>query len=229
MDACDEFGDLIRDLGLDRERALVMREEIDIGNVRKLGFSFKHFPNAMVQAYEMLSDEKGLKHDSKTKEKIAGIGNSVITKHRDLFPGVRETLEGLKEAGYPLVLMTAGENEVQEKKIKDAKVGHLFDATYIVPKKDIAAYLAVMSELSLGPGEAFMIGNSLRSDVLPALEVGLGAIHISYKIKSWDYENIDEKQLEKFNGRYHTASCIAEVPSIIKKLESRSAPPKAKA
>jgi putative hydrolase of the HAD superfamily len=219
--ACVDFSSFVNELGLDGELALKHRENIDLCNATGRDFSNASYVSAMKKAYEYVCAEAGKAPDIFAKEKIGEIGRSTFTAVRTLFPGAREVLERLKAEGYRLVLMTVGDEELQGKKIIETHVGEIFEKIYIIKSKDVAAYRRVMSEMSLNPETTFMIGNSLRSDVLPALEAGLNSIHIPNE--TWTYENATNVSLESYKEKYNVVLFITDVPALLERLESRNA------
>ncbi len=93
--------------------------------------------------------------------------------------GVEETLQALG-ARHDLTLMTKGHPEEQRLKIERSGMGDVFRHAAVVPEKDAAAYRALVAELGLDPGRTWMIGNSPRSDVNPALAAGLNAVYVPH-------------------------------------------------
>jgi putative hydrolase of the HAD superfamily len=111
----------------------------------------------------------------------------------ELLDGVAETIATLV-GEYRLVLVTKGDLFDQESKLARSGLGDAFGAVEIVSQKDARTYAAVMARQRVEPARFLMVGNSLRSDVLPVLEAGGSAVHIPYHV-TWLHEQVDEEAL----------------------------------
>ena len=107
----------------------------------------------------------------------------------DLIDGVHETLEELS-ARNRLIMVTKGDHDEQSHKVARSGLRHHFDAIEILPTKSVSEYERIGELYSLDPATTWMIGNSPRSDIHPALEVGFGAIHIPHA-ETWSHERED--------------------------------------
>ncbi len=111
-------------------------------------------------------------------------------------------------------LVTKGDLFDQESKLARSGLGELFDAVEIVSTKNAATYRAIMQRHGVAPERFVMVGNSLRSDVLPALEAGARAVHIPYAL-TWAHEHLDAEALQ---GRsFAVLDRIAELPAWIRR------------
>jgi len=146
------------------------------------------------------------------KRELFSIGDTVFSYLRKLYPEARELLKELRHSGYRLVLLTSGDKEVQETKVKSMHLDALFDTICIVDKKNVETYKSVIKILLLDPKNTFMVGNSTKSDVLPALEAGLSVIHIPKE--TWAYEKA-EGTTEGFEHKYHPVKSLLEVKQIV--------------
>jgi putative hydrolase of the HAD superfamily len=117
---------------------------------------------------------------------IEQIGERLLKYPRDLRPGVHATLPLLNQR-YRLMLFSKGDLKEQTGKLEQSGLRGYFDRVIIVPEKDTSAYQAILREHELHPERTFMIGNSPRSDVLPALAAGLWAVYLPHP-NTWDYE-----------------------------------------
>jgi len=122
-------------------------------------------------------------------------------------PGVADTLSAL-DGKYRLVMITKGDLLNQEQKLARSGLGDHFDAIEIVSEKDADTYRRIAKRHSIAVDDAVMIGNSLKSDVLPALEAGLWGIHIPYHI-IWAHERAEPPA---DSPRYAKLATIKEVP-----------------
>lgn len=147
-------------------------------------------------AFTMSLIESAIKY-SKGKISANEIGD-IIESGRKLvrlsgkpLPGVRETLETLhSERAYQLVVFTKGELLTQENKLKRSGLLPLFDRVFITTDKQPEDYRKVCREMGIAPEALLMVGNSLKSDIQPALEVGAWAAHVPYEVM-WQHEIID--------------------------------------
>lgn len=123
-------------------------------------------------------------------EKIIDYGKEQLNQPVDLLDGVAEVLPVLKEK-YKLVVATKGDLLDQERKLRRSGIEHFFHHIEIMSDKQEADYLKLIKHLDLHPSEFMMIGNSLKSDVLPVLAVGGHAVHIPYHT-TWAHEVVED-------------------------------------
>jgi putative hydrolase of the HAD superfamily len=130
-------------------------------------------------------------------------------------PHARATLEELS-ADYRLILITKGDLFDQERKLAQSGLGELFTAVEIVSDKTAATYERVFARHGDGPERAMMIGNSLRSDVLPVLGLGARAVHVPYPI-TWALEEADAGAVA---GRYEVLDSLRSLPDALRRLDA---------
>src|SRR6185503_1133563 len=128
-------------------------------------------------------------------------------------PGVRAALDDLSQ-DYRLILVTKGDLLHQEQKLAASGLGDLFAAVEIVSEKDASTYEVVFARHGTGAAQAAMCGNSLRSDVLPALEAGCYAAHVPYVI-TWAHEMADAPV---GHPRFAELPSIADLPGWVRNL-----------
>lgn len=200
------FVDLLADHG---DAALIEARlaETEKRNLRLYGYGVKGFTLSMIETAMELTD--GNAPPAVVREILAA-GREMLAHPVETLPGVDETLAALSER-YRLVLITKGDLMDQERKVAASGLGDLFAAVEIVSEKDRSTYDRVFDRHGTGPGEAVMVGNSMRSDVLPALEAGAFAVHIPYAV-TWAHELADAPE---GNPRYGALEAIAELPAWI--------------
>jgi putative hydrolase of the HAD superfamily len=121
---------------------------------------------------------------------ILDAGREMLVHPVETLPGARETLERL--AGrYRLILITKGDLFDQERKLAASGLGDLFDAVEIVSDKSAATYEKVFARHADGPGRSMMVGNSLKSDVVPAIEAGAWGVYVPHEL-TWVLEHVPE-------------------------------------
>jgi putative hydrolase of the HAD superfamily len=104
-------------------------------------------------------------------------------------PGARETLQTLRARGVKLALLTKGDHDLQVRRVGRSGLADLFDVIHIVAEKPSAAFRDIVAELEVEPSHAWSVGNSVRSDIVPAIEAGLRAVWIDAHV--WEHERFD--------------------------------------
>ncbi len=160
--------------------------EAERRNVRHYGFGIKGFMLSMIETAIQTTDGRV---PAGVISEILSIGREMLAHPVELLPGAREVLEGLA-ADYRLVLITKGDLFDQERKIAGSGLGAFFHAVEIVSEKDRATYERIFSRHGDGPLGSMMIGNSLRSDVLPAIDAGSWGVYVPHEL-NWALEHAD--------------------------------------
>ena len=200
------FVDLLGDHG-DAATIEARLAETEQRNLRLYGYGVKGFTLSMIEtAMELTGGEA----PGSVVREILAAGREMLAHPVETLPGVDEALAALSER-YRLVLITKGDLMDQERKLAASGLGDLFAAVEIVSEKDRGTYDRVFDRHGTGPAEAVMAGNSMKSDVLPALEAGAWAVHIPYAI-TWAHEVADAPQ---GHGRYGALESISELPKWI--------------
>ena len=177
-------------------------------NLRLFGYGAKGFTLSLIEtAIEVTS---GSIPASDITEIIA-FGKDLLDHPVDLLPGVRQTIERLEHAGLRLVLVTKGDLWHQEAKVASSGIADRFDGVEIVSEKDPATYSRILRRHGVEPGEFCMVGNSVRSDVLPVLDIGGKALHVPYEFL-WAHEAVEGAE---HDDRFLTLRSIREVPDIV--------------
>ena len=141
---------------------------------------------------------------------ILAFGREMAAHPVETLPHAREALEALA-GDYRLMLITKGDLFDQERKLAASGLGELFDAIEIVSDKTRATYERLFARHGDGPGRAVMVGNSLKSDILPALAAGAWAVHVPHEL-SWALEHADEPVGQ---GRYRQIADLGALPALI--------------
>lgn len=162
----------------------------EIKNLGHFGYGIKGFILSMIEtAIELTEGRIG----GAEIQKILDWGHGMLMAPIDLLDGVRETIETLAP-DYRLMLLTKGDLFDQESKLARSGLGEHFHAVEIVSNKDVRTYASILARHAVAPEDFLMVGNSLKSDVLPALEAGARAVHIPYSL-TWAHERVDEEAL----------------------------------
>jgi putative hydrolase of the HAD superfamily len=171
----------------------LLKTEID--NISFYGYGIKGFILSMIETALRISD-KTIPLD--VVEKIIQEGKDLLQKPVEVMDGVEEVLSVLKTQ-YRLVLATKGDLLDQERKLKKSGLEHYFHHIEIMSEKREEDYKKLIKHLDIKPAEFFMVGNSLKSDVLPVLNIGGHSMHVPYHI-TWAHETI-ETTIEHENFR----------------------------
>ena len=156
-------------------------------NLKLYGFGAKGFTLSMIETALEVSDQR---LPVAVIDEILALGRAMLSFPIETLPHVRETLDAL--AGrFRLVLITKGDLFDQERKLAQSGLGELFSGVEIVSDKTAATYAHVFAIHGDGADRSLMVGNSLRSDILPALEAGAFAVHVPHEL-TWAYERAVE-------------------------------------
>ena len=178
---CNLLSEYLQPHALERELL-----KIEIGNLPLYGYGVKGFMLSMIETALTVSDKTiRLEHI----EKILDLGKNLLNEPIDLLEGVEEVLDTLK-GKYRLVVATKGDLLDQERKLKKSGLSHYFHHIEIMSEKDDANYRKLIKHLDVLPENLLMVGNSLKSDILPVLNVGGYAVHVPYHT-TWIHEQID--------------------------------------
>jgi putative hydrolase of the HAD superfamily len=203
----------------DRFRAMVEHYAPDAGiderllaterhNLELFGYGVKGFALSLIETAITVTDGRIGAHDV---ARIVDWAKDMLRHPVDLLDGVAETVVEL--AGrYRLVLITKGDFLHQESKVARSGLAEHFDVVETVAEKDAASYRRVLARAGVDPATFVMVGNSLRSDVLPVLAIGGRAVHIPYHL-TWAHEHVVDHDGE---GRRYTAlGDIRELPALL--------------
>jgi putative hydrolase of the HAD superfamily len=141
---------------------------------------------------------------------IVTMGLDMLIEPVRLLAGVPQALADLGR-DHRLVMITKGDLVHQWRKVELSGLAHLFDQIEVVTEKDEAVYRRVLDEVGVKPGRFCMVGNSVRSDVLPVLALGAAAIHVPYRY-TWDHE------LAEHDGSVLTAATLLDAATAIRQL-----------
>lgn len=158
-------------------------------NLALYGFGIKGFMLSMIETAITVTNGKV---PGQVIEQILALGKDMLSHPIEPLPNVRETLEQLHPL-YRLVMITKGDLFDQERKLAESGLGELFHGVEIVSNKDAATYQRIFSTYGSGPARAMMVGNSLKSDVLPALAAGAWGVFIPHPL-TWALEHAETPQ-----------------------------------
>jgi len=162
--------------------------KIEIANLGIYGYGIKGYILSMIEAALKIS-ENTLPID--VINKIVDFGKELLHQPIELLDDVKEVLQALK-GHYRLVVATKGDLLDQERKLKKSGLSHFFHHIEIMSEKGESDYRKLLRHLDIAPGEFLMIGNSIKSDVLPVINIGGQAIHVPFHT-TWAHEHVEIK------------------------------------
>ncbi|HTL07748.1 MAG TPA: HAD family hydrolase, partial [Chitinophagaceae bacterium] len=157
----------------------------EIANLSLYGYGVKGFILSMIETALRVSNNT---LDAAVIEKAIGYGKELLERPIELLDGVEDVLKALS-GKYRLVVATKGDLLDQERKLKKSGIEHYFHHTEIMSDKKEKDYLKLIKHLDIAPAHFLMIGNSIKSDVLPVLAVGGHAVHVPYHT-TWAHEQV---------------------------------------
>jgi putative hydrolase of the HAD superfamily len=207
------FRDLLRrhvpDADIDRRLA-----EMEMKNLSVYGYGVKSFTLSMLETAIELTEARIPASDL---EVILGWGKKMLLEPTKLLDGVEATLRELSQK-FDLLLITKGDLFDQESKLARSGLGELFLGVEIVSEKDTDTYRGIFERRGIRPSQFVMVGNSLRSDVVPVVELGARAVHIPYQV-TWHHEHVPEESLPK--SGWHRLESISELPALLDSIDHK--------
>lgn len=184
----------------------------EMANLGLFGYGIKGFTLSMIETAIEVSEGKIGAADIAT---ILGWGKEMLRHPTELLPGVRETIEALGDR-YRLSVITKGDLFDQESKMARSGLVEQFSAVDIVSEKDEGTYRRLLARREIDPSRWVMVGNSVKSDILPALAVGGRAVHVPYHLL-WQHEQADVP--DDARDRVWTIERIDSLPRVLDEIE----------
>ncbi|OYU84094.1 MAG: HAD family hydrolase [Flavobacterium sp. BFFFF2] len=202
-EAQQRFAELFQNY-VSHQEALQVIFQHQVDNLPLYGFGIKAFTLSMMDSALEITQGK---LTGKAVEMILQIGRDLLQKPVELLPEVIEVLTALQKK-HALIVATKGDLKDQHRKLHDSGLGAFFHRIEVLSDKTTLDYQKMLDRLACKPERFVMIGNSLRSDVLPVLQLGGHAFHIAYHT-TWEYEKIDfELKHENFKTLGHLSELL---------------------
>lgn len=202
------FCELFQDYASSQEiLGLILNHQVK--NLPLYGFGIKAFTLSMVETALEITNHT---ISGKGIEKIITIGKDLLQKPVELLPNVETILQELK-GKYKLIVATKGDLKDQHRKLHDSGIGHYFHHIEVLSDKTELDYTKMLGRLEINAQDFLMIGNSLKSDVLPILNIGGYGIHVPYHT-TWEYEKID------FEIEHENFKSITSITEILRLLQT---------
>ncbi|MDF1501322.1 HAD family hydrolase [Roseisolibacter sp. H3M3-2] len=187
-------------------------EEIDVANVARFGFSRERFPQSMRETYEYLCREADRRPKEAVVRQAMALGSAVFDSRPAVRADAARTLAQLREH-YRLVLFTAGDEKVQRMRVEQSQLGQHFDAVRIVAQKSSETWRELLRAEHLPAASTWSVGNSVRSDINPALELGMRCVLVA--ARSWAYEQAE------LGSTIWRAAELTEAATIVLSVDGR--------
>ena len=180
----------------------LFKKEMD--NLELYGYGVKGFVLSMI---EMALELSNYNISNKTVEAILNIGKSMLNKSVELLDGVEDVLKALSQ-DYKLILATKGDLLDQERKLEKSGLSDYFHHIEVLSDKKEANYSKLLNHLDINPSEFLMIGNSLKSDILPLVNIKAHAIHVPFHT-TWAHEEVTD--IENNGKGYKTVAGLLDI------------------
>ncbi|MDE3080439.1 MAG: HAD family hydrolase [Paracoccaceae bacterium] len=176
-------------------------------NIGRYGFGIKGFVLSMIETAIEVTEEKV---PARVIAELIAAGQEMLSHPIELLPAAREVVEALSD-DFRLVLITKGDLLDQERKLAQSGLGELFDGVEIVSQKTPAVYAEIFARHGDGAGRGLMVGNSLRSDVIPMIAAGGWGVHVPHDL-TWALEEAEPPEHE---ARFCRIASLAELPTTV--------------
>jgi len=201
--AIEAFIDFLAHSSMSRDQVRAALDEVERINVSVHGYGSASFTRNLRQTYERLAERDLQPQDI---EHVLQLGQRIASQPVQLLPDVAQTVRLLARR-HDLMLLTKGHPEEQRLKIERSGLEEFFSATAVVHEKDEATYRAIVQERQLDLARTWMIGNSPRSDINPALAAGLNAVFIPHE-HTW---RLEKEEIVHADGRLLTLRAFGEL------------------
>ena len=206
------FLQILADYNINQD-ALDRVDEFEVENIQYYGYGVMSFALSMIELAIELTGERIHPRDIR---KLLNLAKAMLTAEVEVFDGVRQLLEEITKE-YPLMLITKGDLFHQQRKLEESGLAVFFQAVEVVSDKTPEVYREILERYQIDPRRFIMVGNSLRSDVIPVLELGAWAIYLSDHL-TWSHE--DDPLAEISQDRYQEVKEISQVLSAVEALEN---------
>ena len=205
----ERFCDLLRDF-TEADHLMDRLLDAERRNLGHYGFGIKGFVLSMIETAIEVTEERV--PASVIRELIAA-GQDMLRHPIELLPFARDAVEAMAER-YRVVLITKGDLLDQERKLAQSGLGELFDAVEIVSDKTADVYADIFLRHAESPERIMMVGNSFKSDVLPAIEAGGWGVHVPHEL-TWPLEHGEPPV---GHARYREIADLGRLPALVREI-----------
>ena len=186
----------------------------EMRNLGQYGFGIKGFVLSMIETAIEVTEGRV---PGDVIGRIIEAGQEMLRHPIELLPHAGDTIETLA-AGHRIVLITKGDLLDQERKLAQSGLGEMFDAVEIVSDKTPATYEQAFAHAGSDPTRAMMVGNSIRSDVVPALEAGAWGVHVPHGL-TWEYERAEPPITQ---ARFRAIEDLGDLPDLVGEISGQA-------
>lgn len=201
------FANLVADFVTEKE-ALKILFSVEYRNIEVYGYGIKSFTLSMIEAAHIIMKEQ---ITSDIVEAILNNAKTMIALPVQLIDGVEACLKQLCSLGYKLIIATKGDLLDQRRKLRLSRLEHYFDHIEIMAEKQEENYKELLRKLHLSAAEFIMVGNSLKSDILPVINIGGTAVFVPF-YTTWEHEKMKESDIEK---PFYKISSLSALPALL--------------
>lgn len=205
----DRFAELLRDY-VERDHLATRLLQAERKNLGAYGFGIKGFMLSMIETAIEVTEARV---PASVIAEIISTGQDMLSHPIHLLPHAFETVTALAP-DYKLVLITKGDLLDQERKLAQSGLGEMFDAVEIVSDKTPQTYIRAFMRHGDGPDRAVMVGNSMKSDVVPAIEAGSWGIHVPAKYE-WE---IEKAETPDNHPRFRALANLSELTALLAQI-----------
>lgn len=202
-----EFCELLQDYLPEKESSKILFQT-EVNNIELYGYGVKAFMLSLIESAIKISKKNV---PVQVIEKIIELGKQQLNKPVILLDGVEKVLQDLTQKNYKLIVATKGDLLDQERKLQKSGIEKYFHHIEIMSNKHDSDYQKLLNHLEIKPEEFVMIGNSLKSDILPVLNIGGKAIYIPYHTV-WQHESVTPENIH--NNNYTEVKSIEQIISL---------------
>ena len=188
--------------------------ETQTRNLDVFGYGIKGFTLSMIETAIELSDGRVSGQEVRA---IISLGREMLASPIELLEHAENTVRQLSKS-HDLILITKGDLFDQESKLARSGLGDCFQHIEIVSRKDVETYRTILEKHAIVTNRFLMVGDSLRSDIVPVVTMGAHAVHVPFKI-TWAHEEVPEQALVRHF--FHTIDHLGELPGIVSVIEER--------
>ena len=196
----------------DPERIDDSLNHTEMGNLALYGYGVKAFTLSMLETAVAISDDQ---IDGKVVSRILAIGREMLQAEVTLLPQVADTLRTLSQS-YPLMVITKGDILDQTNKVRRSGLDSFFRQVEVVGEKTTEVYREILHKNRIDPASFLMVGNSIKSDILPVLSLGGQAVHIPADT-TWEHEMV--RDFDPTQPGFHALKSFGELPEWLARFQ----------
>ncbi|MBA4492985.1 HAD family hydrolase [Paenactinomyces guangxiensis] len=209
-----EFAQTLIDAGVEQspEEIIQLLNKIDWENRKTLDVSKERLVISMFQTYCILMNRHGLKVEDEARDVFAAIMQKVYNHRYRLVWSARKVLTEMKNRGHRLILYTRGDEDLQKRKIKEARLNEFFERIFIVSRKSVQQLETILHSVGIQPEEAWGVGDEILTDVEHSLTLGMKVIRV------WGYHEHEPATLPE-SDRLHNIKSLVHILPLLDQIE----------